>query len=62
MIFFNRKDVAAQLMEHLQVYWQHTGVVLALPRGGVPLGQYIANHLQWLRCSDRQENRASPPS
>ena len=46
-MFLDREDAAAQLMEHLQDYWQHTGIVLALPRGGVPVGRYIADHLQW---------------
>lgn len=46
--FLNREDAAEKLLTFLQSYQsQKDGVVLALPRGGVPLGRYIADYLHW---------------
>ena len=46
--FLNREDAARQLFSLLQPYRsQKDGIVLALPRGGVPLGRYIADYLHW---------------
>ena len=46
--FLNREEAARQLLLHLQSYlWQTDGIVLALPRGGVPLGRYLADALRW---------------
>jgi predicted phosphoribosyltransferase len=45
MIFRNREDAAHQLAQKLQQYIQTNGVVLAVPRGGVPMGCIIAREL-----------------
>ncbi len=46
--FLNREDAARQLLSLLHSYRsQKDSVVLALPRGGVPLGRYIADYLLW---------------
>jgi putative phosphoribosyl transferase len=42
MMFANRYDAALQLMARLEKYKNERGVVLAVPRGGVPIGYYIA--------------------
>ena len=41
----NRKDAAEKLTERLQKYKGEDGIVLAIPRGGVPIGAYIAKEL-----------------
>lgn len=47
MIFQNRKDAGQQLANALMDYKKRTGmIVLALPRGGVPLGYEIAKALE----------------
>ena len=45
--FTNRYDAAMQLAEKLEKYKDEKGVVLAVPRGGVPIGYYIAKHLHF---------------
>jgi len=46
-MFRNRLDAGAKLAERLAEYKDKNGVVLAIPRGGVPLGQVIARQLDW---------------
>lgn len=45
MIFKDRIDAAKQLVNKLQAYKNCNGIVLAVPRGGVPLGELIAKEL-----------------
>jgi predicted phosphoribosyltransferase len=45
MYFVDRYDAAMQLAVHLEKYKNEDGVILAVPRGGVPLGYYLAKHL-----------------
>jgi predicted phosphoribosyltransferase len=45
MYFNNRKDAARQLALKLEKYRHENGVVLAVPRGGVPIGYEIALYL-----------------
>lgn len=45
MIFTDRWDAARQLIPMLQQYAGEDGVVLAIPRGGVPIGVAIARSL-----------------
>lgn len=45
--FTNRYDAAMQLAKKLEKYKGEDGVVLAVPRGGVPIGFYIAKHLHF---------------
>lgn len=45
MIFKDRLDAAEQLIPFLEKYRNSDGVVLAVPRGGVPLGWYISKKL-----------------
>lgn len=47
MKFRNRDDAAEKLLPLIQVYKRHSGVVLGIPRGGVPIAVRIANHLAW---------------
>jgi putative phosphoribosyl transferase len=42
MYFINRKDAASQLIPLLEKYKNEDVVVLAVPRGGVPIAYYIA--------------------
>src|SRR3569623_1887283 len=42
MLFVDRIDAAQRLAQKLQKYKGKGGVVLAVPRGGVPIGYYIA--------------------
>src|SRR5204863_9769462 len=44
MLFHDRYDAALQLIPHLEKYKKERGVVLAVPRGGVPIGYYIAKY------------------
>jgi predicted phosphoribosyltransferase len=45
MYFQDRYDAAQQLAARLEKYKKHDGVILAIPRGGVPIGYYLAKHL-----------------
>jgi putative phosphoribosyl transferase len=47
MYFIDRYDAAMQLAEHLEKYKNEEGVILAVPRGGVPIGYYLAKHLNF---------------
>jgi len=44
MVFRNRYDVAMRLIPYLDKYKNERGIVLAVPRGGVPIGYYIAKN------------------
>ena len=46
MIFKNRVDAAEQLVQYLSKYKNTDTVVLAIPRGGLPLGKVIAEALE----------------
>lgn len=46
-MFINRTDAAMQLAEKLQKYKGEDGVILAIPRGGVPIGYIIAKELKF---------------
>lgn len=43
--FQDRYDAARQLAAKLEKYKKNDGVILAIPRGGVPIGYYLAKHL-----------------
>ncbi|HXR83752.1 MAG TPA: phosphoribosyltransferase family protein [Hanamia sp.] len=45
MLFIDRVDAARQLAQKLEKYRGQEGVVMAVPRGGVPIGYYIAKHI-----------------
>src|SRR5882757_7900959 len=47
MYFIDRYDAAMQLARHLRRYRHEDGVILAVPRGGVPIGYYLARHLNF---------------
>lgn len=47
MIFTNRKEAALLLIDKLEEWKPYSAVVLAIPRGGVPLGYAIASHFHW---------------
>jgi predicted phosphoribosyltransferase len=47
MYFTDRYDAAMQLAFHLEKYKNEDGVILAVPRGGVPIGYYLAKHLNF---------------
>lgn len=42
MRFKDRKDAAMKLIPYLEKYKNETGVILAVPRGGVPIAYHIA--------------------
>ncbi|GAB3298179.1 phosphoribosyltransferase [Hymenobacter humi] len=44
-MFRNRHDAALRLAQYLEKYRGEDGIVLAIPRGGVPIGYVIAQHL-----------------
>jgi len=44
MLFKNRYDAALKLIPFLEKYKNERRVVFAIPRGGVPIGYYIAKH------------------
>lgn len=46
-MFQDRHSAVHQLLPLLEVYRRHSGVVVALPRGGVPMGAEVASFLQW---------------
>ncbi|MBL0339524.1 MAG: phosphoribosyltransferase [Bacteroidetes bacterium] len=47
MIFENRIDAAQHLISGLEKFQGENVVVLAIPRGGVPLGYVIAKYFKW---------------
>jgi putative phosphoribosyl transferase len=44
MLFKNRYDAAMRLLPYLEKYCNERGAVLAVPRGGIPIGYEIARH------------------
>lgn len=44
MYFIDRHDAARQLAVRLEQYKQEDAVILAVPKGGVPVGYYLAKH------------------
>jgi putative phosphoribosyl transferase len=47
MLFANREEAAKLLLPKLEK-WRHTdAIVLAIPRGGVPLGYILSQHFHW---------------
>ncbi|AYB35083.1 phosphoribosyltransferase [Chryseolinea soli] len=44
MVFETRYEAALKLIPHLEKYAHDHGVILAVPRGGVPMGYEIARH------------------
>src|SRR5438105_1955562 len=40
--FYDRSDAAQRLIPHLEKYRNEPGLVLAVPRGGVPIAYHIA--------------------
>lgn len=47
MIFQDRHSAAQLLLPLLEVHRRHPGLVVAIPRGGVPMAAEIASHLGW---------------
>jgi predicted phosphoribosyltransferase len=47
MYFTDRYDAAIQLARHMEKYKKEKGVILAVPRGGIPIGYYLAKHLDF---------------
>jgi predicted phosphoribosyltransferase len=47
MYFIDRYDAARQLAVELEKYKNEEGVILAVPRGGVPIGYYLARHFNF---------------
>jgi predicted phosphoribosyltransferase len=45
-IFKNRKEAGQKLGKALDIYKRCDGIVLAIPRGGVEVGYYVAKHLE----------------
>lgn len=45
--FIDREEAAVQLAKKLEKYKGENGVVLAVPRGGVPIGYYLAKQLHF---------------
>ncbi len=46
MMFHDRTHAAFQLAHELRKYHRHDAIVLAIPRGGVPMGYTIAHQLE----------------
>lgn len=44
MLFRDRHDAALQLIAYLKKYCNESCVVMAIPRGGIPIGYYISKH------------------
>ncbi len=47
MQFENRYDAAKKLAARLEKYRKQPGVIFAVPRGGVPIGYYLASHFNF---------------
>lgn len=47
MYFADRYDAAIQLAAELEKYKKEDGIILAVPRGGVPIGYYLAKHFDF---------------
>jgi predicted phosphoribosyltransferase len=46
-MFQNRIDAGKQLAERLKKYQKEDGIILAIPRGGVPIAYEVAQELGW---------------
>lgn len=46
-MFHNREDAANRLVEALKQYQHEDAVILAVPRGGVPIGKIVADALHF---------------
>lgn len=44
-MFYDREDAARQLANGLKKYQHEDAIILAVPRGGVPIGKVVANTL-----------------
>jgi putative phosphoribosyl transferase len=42
----NRQDAALRLVKELEIYKSTNAIVLAIPRGGIPIGHFIAQELR----------------
>ena len=42
----NRQDAALRLVKELEIYKGTNAIVLAIPRGGIPIGHFIAQELR----------------
>lgn len=47
MLYKNRIDAALRLIPLVEKYKNENGVILAVPRGGIPLGFILAKHLKF---------------
>jgi predicted phosphoribosyltransferase len=47
MFFLDRYDAAMQLVPLLEKYKNEEGVILAVPRGGMPIGYYLAKYFNF---------------
>lgn len=47
MRFHNRNDATQRLLPLVSVYRRHHGIVLGIPRGGIPIAARLAQHLGW---------------
>jgi putative phosphoribosyl transferase len=47
MLFRDRYDAALKLIPYLKKYRNETCVIMAIPRGGVPIGYYIAKYFNF---------------
>lgn len=45
-MFENRSDAGLQLAQKLKIYQDENPIILALPRGGVPIGYEVAQILK----------------
>ena len=46
-MFKDRYDAALQLAKKLEKYRNNGGIILAIPRGGVPIGYVVAKELKF---------------
>lgn len=47
MVYLDREEAAQLLAQSLKAYMGQSGVVVAIPRGGLPIGYVIAQHLHF---------------